>query len=89
VEKYIYNHFWNFLANNCLPSWIAPNALTLLGLAVPLVQIAVIVYLSVDFSGVLPNWVWGLGFFGLFWYQTIDAIDGKHARNTNNCSPLG
>lgn len=26
---------------------------------------------------------------GVFWYQTIDAIDGKHARRTDNCSPLG
>lgn len=23
------------------------------------------------------------------WYQTIDAIDGKQARRTDNCSPLG
>ena len=27
--------------------------------------------------------------FAIFWYQTLDAIDGKHARNTDNCSPLG
>jgi phosphatidylglycerophosphate synthase len=25
----------------------------------------------------------------LFMYQTLDAVDGKHARNTKRCSPLG
>jgi ethanolaminephosphotransferase len=33
--------------------------------------------------------VWFLSWFSLFWYQTIDAIDGKQARRTDNCSPLG
>ncbi len=27
--------------------------------------------------------------FLIFSYQTLDAIDGKHARNTKNSSPLG
>jgi phosphatidylglycerophosphate synthase len=25
----------------------------------------------------------------MFWYQTLDAIDGKQARRTDNCSCLG
>jgi phosphatidylglycerophosphate synthase len=25
----------------------------------------------------------------MFWFQTIDATDGKQARKTDNCSPLG
>lgn len=37
----------------------------------------------------LPWWVY-LGFFvSIFLYQTFDAIDGKHARNTKRSSPLG
>jgi phosphatidylglycerophosphate synthase len=27
--------------------------------------------------------------FGLFFYQSLDAIDGKQARRTNSQSPLG
>ena len=27
--------------------------------------------------------------FSNFWYQTLDAVDGKQARRTDNCSPLG
>lgn len=49
---------------------------------------SVLVY-SPDLNQTLPQWVPLLGCFAHFWYQTFDAIDGKHARNTNNCSPLG
>jgi len=40
-------------------------------------------------SAVLPASVLALNGFGIFWYQTLDAIDGKQARKTDNCSPLG
>jgi len=50
VETYIYNPFWEFLANNCLPDWLAPNALTLLGLVFPLAALIVILYLDPSFS---------------------------------------
>jgi hypothetical protein len=36
LEIYIFDPFWTFLANNLLPDWLAPNALTLGGLIVPL-----------------------------------------------------
>ena len=37
VENLIYDPYWKFLANHCLPDWLAPNALTLMGLIVPLI----------------------------------------------------
>jgi len=89
LEINVYDPFWSFIANNLLPDWLAPNALTLLGLVVPLTQLFVIGMFDTSFSSVLPNWVWYLCLFGLFWYQTVDAIDGKQARRTNNCSALG
>ena len=36
VEKIVYEPFWNFIANYCLPDWLAPNLLTIMGLIVPL-----------------------------------------------------
>lgn len=36
VENWIFDPYWKFLANYCLPDWLAPNALTLMGLIVPL-----------------------------------------------------
>ena len=89
MEIALYDPFWTFIANNLLPDWLAPNALTLMGLLVPLTQLAVIGYFDMAFDSVLPNWVWLLCWFGLFWYQTVDAIDGKQARRTDNCSALG
>jgi phosphatidylglycerophosphate synthase len=38
---------------------------------------------------VMPSSVLVLNAFSMFWYQTMDAIDGKQARKINNCSPLG
>ena len=37
----------------------------------------------------LPREVLLLNAFSIFWYQTMDAIDGKQARKTDNCSCLG
>ena len=89
LERWVYDPFWNFLANNCLPDWLAPNALTLLGLVFPLASMAAICYTDPTFTQTLPYWIWFLAWFADFWYQTIDAIDGKQARRTDNCSPLG
>lgn len=89
MEKYIFNPFWTVIADYCLPDWLAPNLLTILGLLVPLAQMVVIGMYSAGFDQVLPNWVWLLCFGGLFWFQTIDSIDGKQARRINNCSPIG
>lgn len=89
MEKYIFNPFWTVIADYCLPDWLAPNLLTILGLLVPLAQMVVIGMYSAGFDQVLPNWVWLLCFVGLFWFQTIDSIDGKQARRINNCSPIG
>ena len=89
VEKAIYDPYWSFLANYCLPDWLAPNVLTLMGLILPLTCLGTIIYLDPTFTQTLPCWVWLLSFAADFWYQTIDAIDGKQARRTDNCSPLG
>jgi len=85
----VYDPFWNFIANKCLPDSLAPNALTLMGLIFPLISTAAIAYYSIAFESILPHWVVFLCFFGSFWFQTIDAVDGKQARRINNCSPIG
>ena len=68
---------------------LAPNTMTIMGLIFPLIHFAVLLYYDWTFSAVLPNWTFLLGAFSLFWYQTIDAVDGKQARRTDNCSSLG
>ncbi len=63
--------------------------MTMCGLIFPLLHFAVMVYYDWTFTATLPRWVFALGTFAIFWYQTIDAVDGKQARKTDNCSPLG
>ncbi len=86
---YIFNPFWDFIANNCYPDWLAPNVITLLGLIVPMVSLVAVAYLFPTLTGVFPPWLLALNAFALFWYSTLDATDGKQARRTDNCSPLG
>ena len=84
-----YDPYWTFLANHCLPDWLAPNALTLMGIIFPMMTLICLGYLDPSMTLVLPGWVWVLSWFGDSWYQTIDAIDGKQARRIDNCSALG
>ena len=37
----------------------------------------------------VPSWSLHLNAFGLFVYQTLDAVDGKQARRTGSSTPLG
>merc|ERR1712157_205664 len=37
----------------------------------------------------LPSWLLFMGSIALFVYQTLDAMDGKQARRTQNSTPLG
>ena len=89
IEIYIFDPFWSFIASNLLPDWLAPNLLTFLGLVVPLIDFVLIGIYDQSLTGVLPAWIWFICLIAAFWYQTIDAIDGKQARRTDNCSPLG
>jgi phosphatidylglycerophosphate synthase len=51
--------------------------MTIMGLIFPLIHFGALLYYDWSFTKVLPNWVFLLGAFSLFWYQTIDAVDGK------------
>ena len=89
LEIYIFNPFWEFLANHCCPDWLAPNAMTLSGLLFPILAYAAVAYTCPSFDQLMPVWSVYLLLAAYFWYQTVDAIDGKQARRTDNCSPLG
>ena len=81
--------WWEFVVSY-IPSWIAPNTLTLTSLIIQLT--ACYVYSSYEplFNGTYNSFILYIYLLiSLFLYQTLDAIDGKHARNTLNSSPLG
>ena len=68
LEQWVYDPYWNFIANNFFPDWIAPNVLTLMGLIFPLASLITICILDPSFTQTLPGWVWLLAWFADFWY---------------------
>lgn len=70
---------------------MAPNLVTLLGFIGPLIAFFIVCYCDENLENALnvPLWAYYLNAALLFYYQTMDAIDGKHARNTKSSSALG
>jgi len=82
------NHYWNW-AVQWLPLWLAPNLVTLLGLAFMMASAALVVLTDPSLTEPMSPEVAFFCAFSLFAYQTLDAIDGKQARRTGTSSPLG
>lgn len=80
--------YWNWLVQQ-IPTTIAPNTLTIIGLVVNIVTTVVLVYYCPSSTEEAPAWAFIVSALGLFIYQSLDAIDGKQARRTNSSSPLG
>lgn len=79
---------WRFCAS-FLPPWLAPNTVTLIGFSAIAINVFTVALFNSDLTGPAGSWVYFSCAFGLFFYQTMDAIDGKQARATVSSSPLG
>jgi len=94
LNNYVLNHFYDFVVEKVLPSWIAPNVLTFLG-PIPLVVMASLnlllpeEYTDPEKGGVYYILLNVLSGLAVYWFLTMDNIDGKHARRIRCCSPLG
>ncbi|KAF5399031.1 Choline/ethanolaminephosphotransferase 1 [Paragonimus heterotremus] len=80
--------FWKWSVRY-IPKQIAPNALTLAGLLTIVLPAGVLLYCSPYFRDEISPVCILLFALGVFIYQTLDALDGLHARQTNTCSQLG
>jgi len=80
---------WFNLVANLLPLWLAPNVITAIGSFT--LGVTSIIHLSFCPHGTeeVPVWVICLSLFGLFTYQTLDNVDGIHARRTKSSNSLG
>ncbi|KAJ8602555.1 hypothetical protein CTAYLR_008347 [Chrysophaeum taylorii] len=72
-----------------LPVWLAPNVITVAGLCFLLVALALSVFFSPSLESPLPSALYVYIAFAQFAYQTLDNLDGRQARRTDNSSPLG
>jgi phosphatidylglycerophosphate synthase len=82
------NPFWIKCAS-FLPYAFTPNMVTVTGLLCQFLSIIIISFYDLTFSVYLSPYVYIFCAFMLFMAQTLDAIDGKHARNTKRSSSLG
>lgn len=80
---------WWFWLTYKLPLWLAPNLVTLTGFLPMMACYGLAWYYSPDFDTPPPRWLYFLMSFSLFFYQTMDAMDGKQARRTKESTPLG
>jgi len=84
------NPWWLFVAK-FVPSWASPNLVTSTGLCVSLSGIGCIILVRAGDPGRYADGhvVFLVTALCSFAYQTLDAVDGKHARNTGQSTPLG
>ncbi|EFC48459.1 predicted protein [Naegleria gruberi] len=80
--------YWEYCAK-LIPNNVAPNTVTLLGFLGVILGWIILIYYNINLENQVPSIVYLLNGIFLFYYQTMDAIDGKHARNTKNSSALG
>ncbi|KAK4527780.1 hypothetical protein GAYE_SCF45G5711 [Galdieria yellowstonensis] len=72
-----------------IPSWIAPNVLTISGLLCTLSSTITLLYYSPDLVTEAPRRVYVSAALATFLYMMFDNLDGRQARRTNSSSPLG
>jgi len=82
------NPFWEWV-DSLIPLTVAPNAVTFVGFVIMATSNLLMLYYDQSFTKTLPTWVYVIVSIAQFVYQTLDAVDGKHARKTKSSSPLG
>ncbi|XP_030641094.1 choline/ethanolaminephosphotransferase 1-like [Chanos chanos] len=87
LEPYMQG-YWEWLVGR-LPTWMAPNLITIIGLATNILTTLILVYYCPTATEQAPQWAYVACAVGLFIYQSLDAIDGKQARRTHSSTPLG
>jgi ethanolaminephosphotransferase len=88
LETHVFNPFWN-AAVHALPRWLAPNLVTLLGFASLVISFTLVMRHDPTLMTDVPAWMPLVHASAVFFYQTMDALDGKQARRTGSSSPMG
>ncbi len=89
----LYQHVLSPLAQWCVdtvvPSWMAPNVITALGLACSFSAVVLTLIFNPSLGPNAPRWLHLHTACAIFLYQTLDNMDGKQARKTGSSSALG
>ena len=84
----IMNPWWEAV-EKLVPRCVHPNALTVSGCTAAIIGACLLLGFCPYLSEFPPRWVFLISAALFFLYQTLDAIDGKHARRLGLSSPLG
>lgn len=88
LSRLVLNRFYNW-AVNFFPMWMAPNLITLVGLCSQLAMVGLACFLFPSLTGRIPSWFCYAAAASLFFYATLDSVDGRQARRTGSSSALG
>ena len=82
------NHFWIALVDYLPRNW-APNLITVFASCGQVIPALLMLIIDPSLDSRYPAIILLLGAFGIFFHQTLDALDGKQARRIGASSPLG
>ena len=80
--------WWNYVVT-LVPMWVAPNLITITGLAINMLACLWLLYHCPTAKEEVSGWIPLTLAITMFIYQTLDAIDGKQARRTGSSNALG
>ena len=91
IYKYITSPTAEWLVQNVVPTWMAPNVITLIGMLFIIVSHVQYWYYSTG-KGIEsdpPSWVHFLAGVNILLYSLFDNMDGKQSRKTKSSSTYG
>ncbi|MFA6504638.1 MAG: CDP-alcohol phosphatidyltransferase family protein [Treponemataceae bacterium] len=91
ADKYVLKHWWP-IALKAIPAKAPANLVSMVGNLGSYLAFFIASGLllgPVSVIGREKPWIFGVIAFGLFFYQTLDALDGIQARRTGASGPLG
>lgn len=90
LYKHVFSPTAEFVVQNFIPNWLAPNVITLVGFLCTLIPHFLVWNAAGNsIGGEVPSSLWFLTAIGQFTYMILDNADGKQARKTKSSSPLG
>ena len=88
IDRVVMNRFWEYVAT-LMPRQLAPNMITFIGNIGNLLGAVLVLVMCPTFYEPPPSWLYFTLALLAFSWQTLDAVDGKHARKIGLQSPLG
>lgn len=93
LYHYVLSPLASFCVDHLTPRRIAPNSITLIGLAFMVASYSLLWYhvptLEPSDETDHHRWIFLFNAIAMLLYQTLDNMDGKQARRTHSSSPLG